>query len=88
MQVIARGNSMLPTLTEGSVYTAEPVNSFELDVGDIIVYYIDEMIVCHRITKIIRSKSGRLFFRTKGDNNCSADPYTVLPQYILGRLSL
>lgn len=79
---------MLPTLTEGSVYTAEPVNSFELDVGDIIVYYIDEMIVCHRITKIIRSKSGRLFFRTKGDNNCSADPYTVLPQYILGRLSL
>lgn len=88
MQVIAKGSSMLPTLTDGSVYLAESVNISELDIGDIIVYYVDEMIVCHRIVKIIHAKSGRVFIRTKGDNNRSADPYTVLPQYILGKLCL
>lgn len=79
---------MLPTLTEGSVYETKPVECCKLNIGDIIVYYMDDMIVCHRIVKIIQSKSGKLFFRTKGDNNSNTDPYAVLPDYILGKLCL
>ena len=88
MQIIARGISMLPTLTEGNTYQVERVRPEELRVGDIIVYYINDMVICHRIVKMIRSNSQRLFIRTKGDNCEDADAYTVLPEYILGRVCL
>lgn len=88
MQIIAKGTSMLPTLIEGCSYYAEPVKASNLRVGDIIVYYINGKIICHRIVKLIVSRSDQIFIRTKGDNNSSADSYAVLPQFILGRIRL
>lgn len=78
--VITSG-SMTGTYDRGSLVLDEVVPVSELRVGDVITYRPPagagpEGLVTHRIAEIVRDELGRRTFRTKGDANASADPWT------------
>ena len=83
--VITSG-SMTGTYDRGSLVLDEVVPVSELRVGDVITYRPPagagpEGLVTHRIAEISRDKLGRRMFRTKGDANQAADPWTfALPK--------
>lgn len=89
MYVCASGNSMHPTLRSGEKYELEILDTnTELCPGDIIVFCIDDLVVCHRITKVLHSKKNKTFICTKGDNCEYPDPWVVTLEMILGRIVL
>jgi len=69
------GSSMEPTIKLGSLIVAEPVDTGELELGDIIVYRSpsNETTVTHRIVGV-REEDGRRYFQTKGDASNGGDP--------------
>ena len=72
--------SMAPTIDPGDVVvdTAEPATS--LAVGQIVSYHIpvdDHHVESHRVTWVHVLASGSVEFRTKGDANPTADPWTA-----------
>ena len=79
--VIVSG-SMTGTYDRGSLVFDEVVPVKSLKVGDVITYRPPsgvgpEGLVTHRIAKIGKDpKTGERFFRTKGDANKAADPWT------------
>lgn len=78
--VIVSG-SMTGTYDRGSLVLDEVVPVESLRVGDVITYRPPagsgpEGLVTHRIVKITRDKFGGRLFRTKGDANEAADPWT------------
>lgn len=79
---------MLPTLTEGSIYDVIEVPITELHVGDIVVFYEHNMVICHRIIKIVKTGSGMVFYKTKGDNCSQADAVALTYDNILGKIQL
>jgi signal peptidase len=78
--VIVSG-SMTGTYDRGSVVFDQVVPVASLKVGDVITYKppgdsgVDHL-VTHRIAAITTDKSGARTFRTKGDANQVADPWT------------
>lgn len=65
---------MNPSLFEGDVVAWTPTQIEEIKIGDVVVFksYInwpDEKIVVHRVSDIIKSRSGNLLLETKGDKN-------------------
>ena len=46
MYILAKGDSMLPTLTDGEYYRIEPIDNGEISPKDIIVFNIDGIISC------------------------------------------
>ncbi|HEX7066518.1 MAG TPA: signal peptidase I [Bacillales bacterium] len=84
--------SMVPTFHVGDLVVIEDITPDEVKVGDIIVVDVPEAVgerfgyppnIIHRVIKVERS-GGKLQFRVKGDNNGGEDPFTVLPEYIMG----
>lgn len=78
---VITGGSMSGTYDFGSVVFAKTVPVKELEKGDVITYAppagkSPDELVTHRIVGIRKDKSGELSFRTKGDANKSADPWT------------
>jgi signal peptidase I len=75
------GGSMEPTFDRGSVVFAREVPVDELAEGDVITYMPPagsgvSQLVTHRIVEIGRAEDGSAVFRTKGDANEGADPWT------------
>jgi signal peptidase len=73
--------SMTGTYDRGSVVFDEVVPVSELRVGDVITYRPPagsgpKGLVTHRIATITRDREGSRIFRTKGDANDVADPWT------------
>jgi signal peptidase len=70
--------SMTGTYDRGSLVLAEVVPVADLRVGDVITYTppAGDHLVTHRISWIGRDDTGRRVFRTKGDANPVADPWT------------
>lgn len=99
---VVKSTSMMPTLNVGDIVVIVGVKPSQLQVGDIIIYNkrlplsprssIHEVedigyIIIHRIVKISRDpQTGGLLFRTKGDNNLSADPWYVPEEGIIGKV--
>lgn len=78
--VIVSG-SMVPTFATGSVVVVRPVESNQLQVGDVIAYSPQSgaIPIVHRIISI-RTEAGIRYFTTQGDANATADPNeAVLP---------
>jgi signal peptidase len=78
--VIVSG-SMSGTYDKGSIVFGEEVPVGELKVGDVITYEPPQRtssqdLVTHRIASIGTDEQGERTFRTKGDANPSADPWT------------
>jgi signal peptidase I len=73
--------SMSGTYDRGTLVLAEVVSVSELRVGDVITYTPPpgagpDHLVTHRIASIGRDGAGNRIFRTKGDANPVADPWT------------
>jgi signal peptidase I len=73
--------SMTGTYDQGSLVLAEVVPVADLRVGDVITYEPPagagpEHLITHRIAWMGRDGAGRRVFRTKGDANPIADPWT------------
>ena len=78
---VITGGSMGGAIERGSVAWAKAVPVGDLRVGDVITYEPPrgagpEGLVTHRIVAITRDGDGRREFRTKGDANAAADPWT------------
>ena len=86
MYIIAKGNSMLPTLKDGYKYKIEPITNGEIYPNDIIVFHIGELIICHRVVKVVSTKKGYSFIKTKGDNCLKPDSFAVRSDMIIGKI--
>ncbi len=78
--VIVSG-SMTGTYDRGSIVFDREVPVSTLRVGDVITYQpppgaSPEKLITHRIAWIGRNKQNERIYRTKGDANASADPWT------------
>ncbi|MBN2334074.1 signal peptidase I [Candidatus Bathyarchaeota archaeon] len=87
--MVVTTGSMQPTLHPGDLIYVKGVAASDLQVGDVITFrppsdYISGVLITHRIAE----KSYDLdetYFKTKGDNNPSVDPWTVKSGDIVGR---
>ena len=70
--------SMSGTHDQGSLVLADVVPVEQLAVGDVITYLppAGDHLITHRIAWIGRDEAGRRLFRTRGDANPVADPWT------------
>jgi len=83
--------SMAPTLNVGDLIFVVGVDPASVSVGDIIVFnvpaphdrYTPSPIV-HRVVEV-NVEDGEVYFRTKGDNNPSADAWKVPAGNLIGR---
>ena len=85
--VIATG-SMNPSIKVGDIVVVDKGNKRTetiYDVGDVIAYQKDNLIICHRIVKTLKS-GNVILYETKGDNNTSADELLVNEESILGKV--
>jgi signal peptidase len=83
--------SMTGTYDRGSLVLDEVVPVGELKVGDVITYMppAGDHLITHRISWIGRDPSGARAYRTKGDANPVADPWTFrLDQPTQARVSV
>jgi len=78
-------NSMNPNIYKGDVVIVKKVNDNydKLKKDDIIAYEYGDVIVVHRIEKIIE-KDDKYYFYTKGDANKNIDNYAVHEDMIVG----
>lgn len=85
---IVKSGSMEPTILTGSIVVVKPQASYA--VGDVVTFGEDtarQIPTTHRI--IAASGSGSaLSFQTKGDANEEADPQSVFPRDIIGKVVL
>ena len=82
--------SMEPTYLTGSVVYVQKVNTDDLKKGDVITYKVgSKTLVTHRIIELVPDPEDpeRTLFRTKGDNNNTADGALVEPQNVVGRVA-
>lgn len=80
--------SMEPEIEPGDAVMIEKIlkeeDIYDLQVGDVINFQRDDYTVTHRIAEILYDEDGNISFRTKGDNNDSADTQIVEPDDIKG----
>ena len=85
---IASG-SMVPNINKGDVVIVEKLNDKydELEVGQVIAFRYNEVIVVHRLINIIED-NGHYYFYTKGDANSDPDNYVIEENMIIGTVNL
>mgnify|MGYP000433120794 CR=1 FL=1 len=87
--VVATG-SMEPLIYPGDIILIrqirDPDEINKLEVGDVIQFAQDNILITHRIIGIEQDDDGRMAFRTKGDNNSTHDLRLVYPEDIKGSL--
>ncbi|HZJ76873.1 MAG TPA: signal peptidase I [Oscillospiraceae bacterium] len=85
--VIATG-SMEPMINPGDVILVRKVLNTgdikDLEIGDVIQFKQDNILISHRIMNIVPDKEKWLYFETKGDNNSAPDTDPVDPRDIKG----
>ena len=79
-----RGNSMIPTLKEGTQLQIEPVSPDRIAIGRIAVFLKGEILVVHRMIWK-RRRGGEVEYLFKGDNSRVME--RVKPGLILGVVS-
>lgn len=86
--VAVMSGSMEPIYYRGDAVIVEKIsqeNVKNLKKYDIIEYRIEGKLVLHRIVSI-REEDGKLYFKTKGDNNNANDNYEVTEDLITGKV--
>ena len=81
--VIVSG-SMEPTIMKKDAIFIKEVPKSEINVNDIISFNEDDVVVTHRVIEII-NEDGITKYKTKGDNNNSADRNLVTYDQIEGK---
>ncbi len=78
-------NSMSPTYRRGDAIIYEKINTRDLEVGDILVFQKNNIVVTHRIVKKW-NQDGQYYFTTKGDNNNTEDNFKTKETEALGKV--
>ena len=87
--------SMQPTLNVGDYLIVQGVDAdseinADKEIGDIIVFRKptdpDEFIVHRVVEKTWNEEEERYYFKTKGDNNRSSDPWSITKDDIIGKV--
>jgi signal peptidase I len=87
--VAVYSGSMEPQLHVGSVVFVKAIDSADVRVGDVITFQDPRTpgrLITHRVVKRF-THEGELVYRTKGDANPSADPWTISLPGTVGRAS-
>ena len=82
-------NSMNTYIYRGDVIIARRTNSKEvknIKKGDILVFRWDNKIISHRVYKVI-NRDGKVYFKTKGDNNDQVDNNIAKEKDVIGTVS-
>lgn len=85
---IVMTGSMEPNINIGDMVIVKQIPQCEIHIGDIITYKVSNgrESVTHRVIEIIE-KDGKITYKTKGDNNNSADTDIVTYENILGKVN-
>lgn len=78
-------NSMSPTYRRGDAVIYEKVNVNELEIGDILAFQKNNIVVTHRIVKIWK-QNDKYYFTTKGDYNNTEDNFKTEEKDALGKV--
>jgi len=86
--MVVTTESMEPTLRVGDLIYIKGVAPSEIKVGDIVTFkppanYMGGTLVTHRVVEVSYD-ANEVYFRTKGDNNPSIDPWLIKPSDIIG----
>jgi len=82
--------SMAPEIRRGDVIIVERLEGEDfntLEEGEILIFRHEEIIIVHRIVRIIEVNGNRYFY-TKGDANEAEDGWPITEDNIIGRASL
>lgn len=85
--------SMVPTIKVEDAIIVMRQEADQLEVGDIITFLSSDprysgLTITHRIVGIETSENGKIYYRTKGDNNNSEDTALVSSDNVYGRVIL
>jgi len=83
--VIATG-SMEPLIRPGDVILVDKRGRQDVQLGDIIQFDRDGILISHRVVELIADKEYGTLYRTKGDNNSGVDSRLVKPNEIKGKV--
>ena len=80
--------SMEPTIKVGDLIYVKGIAPSDIEVGDIITFkppkdYIKGTLITHRVVEISYD-TNEVYFKTKGDNNPTVDPWIVTSQDVVG----
>jgi signal peptidase len=84
--------SMEPVLSRGDLIFSGNAAPGQIQAGDVIVFKVSPVFqekygypdtICHRVVRI-QSSENKLYFRTKGDNNASDDPFMTPADNLVG----
>lgn len=78
-------DSMSPVYRRGDAVIYEKIDVKKLEVGDILAFRKNNIVITHRIVKIWK-QNDRYYFTTKGDNNNSVDSFKTSEDLVLGRV--
>ena len=81
--VAIASDSMNPIYYRGDAVIYEKTKPSEVLEGEILAFEYDNILVTHRVIKIVEDEEGRRFI-TKGDNNEMADAYEVRDGNVVG----
>jgi len=76
---------MEPTFQTGSIISIKLKNNQTIyQKGDVITFHKDKELITHRITEV-QKKSGKVMYKTKGDNNNAQDLWVVSSEDVVGK---
>ena len=83
--IAVASGSMSPSINKGDVAIVDKIqdNYNQLEVGDVIAFYYDNVIIVHRLVNIVKD-NGDYYFYTKGDANKEEDNFIVKKDKIVG----
>ncbi|MDR7238542.1 signal peptidase I SipW [Neobacillus drentensis] len=78
--------SMEPTFKTGSIIAVKPLQKpINLNKGDVITFMIaEDQLATHRIVDVIKNEN-QVMYKTKGDNNDTADRDPVIAQNVVAK---
>ena len=78
-------NSMSPTYRRGDAVIYEKIDVRDLEIGDILAFQKNNIVVTHRIVKIWK-QGNQYYYTTKGDNNNTEDNFKTKDTEVLGKV--
>lgn len=83
--ITAVGVSMRPTLLSGDKIAVKKIPQDQFSQEDIIAFVNNNLVVCHRIVKIIKENNQTLFI-TQGDAVKNPDKTKIIPEQVAGKI--
>jgi signal peptidase len=78
-------NSMNDAFYRGDAVLLEYKNANEIEIGDVLAFRHEKVVVTHRVVGI-EYKNNKRYFNTKGDANAKADGYITSEEDVIGKV--